>query len=171
MFLFSFYYRASPAVSAYMFDHRNDVVSNTAMVIALFITGLFNSVCWWVDPAVATLVSFYIIWNWIGESKEYIKKLVGRAAEPTFLAKVTYLAINHHPMITHIDRVQAFHIGENFYVEVDIVVAPTMRMQEAHDIAESLQKKIEQIDDVERAFVHIDYDADHDPDLEHKKIL
>ena len=42
-----------------------------------------------------------------------------------------------------------------------------MILQESHDIGEALQIQIEKLTEVERAFVHIDYEATHAPDLEH----
>ena len=36
-----------------------------------------------------------------------------------------------------------------------------MPLKEAHDIGEQLQIKIEKMEDVERAFVHLDYEWDH----------
>ena len=41
-----------------------------------------------------------------------------------------------------------------------------MPLSEAHDIGESLQKNIEELDEVERCWVHLDYEVDHQP--EHK---
>lgn len=40
-------------------------------------------------------------------------------------------------------------------------------MEEAHDIGEALQDKIEMLENVERAWVHIDYEYSHKP--EHKR--
>lgn len=37
------------------------------------------------------------------------------------------------------------------------------RLEIAHDVAEELQMKIEKLPDVERAFVHIDYETSHKP--------
>ena len=42
-------------------------------------------------------------------------------------------------------------------------------LHEAHDIGESLQNKIESLHEVERAFVHLDFEAGHDPASEHKQ--
>ena len=41
-----------------------------------------------------------------------------------------------------------------------------MRLHEAHNIGETLQEKLEQLSEVERAFVHIDFEFTHRP--EHK---
>lgn len=37
-------------------------------------------------------------------------------------------------------------------------------LKEAHGIGESLQIKIEELPEVERAFVHLDYECDHKPE-------
>jgi divalent metal cation (Fe/Co/Zn/Cd) transporter len=41
-----------------------------------------------------------------------------------------------------------------------------MPLSQAHDIGESLQEKLEQLPEVERAFVHVDFEFTHRP--EHK---
>jgi len=39
-----------------------------------------------------------------------------------------------------------------------------------HDVAQELQRKIEGLSNVERAFVHTDYEHYHDPHEEHKPL-
>lgn len=39
-----------------------------------------------------------------------------------------------------------------------------MPLKEAHAIGESLQIKIEELPEVERAFVHLDFECDHKPE-------
>lgn len=43
-------------------------------------------------------------------------------------------------------------------------------MRITHDVAQELQRKIEGLSNVERAFVHTDYEHDHDPHEEHKPL-
>jgi divalent metal cation (Fe/Co/Zn/Cd) transporter len=62
-----------------------------------------------------------------------------------------------------IDTVRAFHLSFGFLVEIDIVLPEEMTLREAHDIGEALQWKIEALPEVERAFVHLDYEVDHKP--------
>ena len=69
-----------------------------------------------------------------------------------------------------IDTVRAFHFGNNFLVEVDIVLPEEMSLRESHDIGETLQLKIERLPEVERAFVHLDYECEHHPNSEHKQV-
>jgi hypothetical protein len=40
----------------------------------------------------------------------------------------------------------------------------------SHDVAQTLQRKIEGLADVERAFVHVDYEDEHDVHEEHKPL-
>lgn len=40
----------------------------------------------------------------------------------------------------------------------------------SHDVSQGLQRKMEGLADVERAFVHVDYDHDHDIGEEHKPL-
>lgn len=39
-----------------------------------------------------------------------------------------------------------------------------------HDVSQSLQRKLEGLGDVERAFVHVDYEDEHDVHEEHKPL-
>lgn len=39
-----------------------------------------------------------------------------------------------------------------------------MPLKEAHSIGDTLQNKIERFPEVERAFVHIDFECDHKPE-------
>jgi len=40
----------------------------------------------------------------------------------------------------------------------------------SHDVSQTLQRKMEGLVDVERAFVHVDYENDHDVNMEHKPL-
>lgn len=40
---------------------------------------------------------------------------------------------------------------------------PETRLKNSHDVAEELQNMLEGLEDVDRAFVHVDYETDHKP--------
>lgn len=61
-----------------------------------------------------------------------------------------------------------YHFGTRFLVEVHIVLDAEMSLRIAHDISERLQTNIESLPEVERAFVHCDYESTHRPEDEHK---
>lgn len=78
--------------------------------------------------------------------------------------------MEHDERIDFIDTVYVYHFGTRFLVEVHIVLDKNMTLKKAHDISEALQTNIESLDEVERAFVHCDYEYSHMPADEHKVV-
>eukprot|EP01090_Pellita_catalonica_P022720 TRINITY_DN893_c0_g1_i3.p1 TRINITY_DN893_c0_g1~~TRINITY_DN893_c0_g1_i3.p1 ORF type:complete len:461 (+),score=61.06 TRINITY_DN893_c0_g1_i3:297-1679(+) len=163
LFIYCRSVKGSESVQTLAADHRNDVISNIFGLAMAFAAFYWQ---WYLDAAGAILVSFYIMFIWFQTGYEQVKQLSGVSADPQFLTQLTYLAWNHHPEIVAIDTVRAYHMAYNYLVEMDIVLPEDMPLKKAHDIGESLQDKIESIDSVERAWVHLDYEYDHSP--EHK---
>ncbi|KAM4070801.1 hypothetical protein ACB094_11G011700 [Castanea mollissima] len=150
-------------IRAYCQDHCFDVITNS---IGLGAAVLAIRYYWWIDPTGAVIIALYTINTWTKTVIENVWALIGRTAPPEFLAKLTYLIWNHHEDIKHIDTVRAYTFGSNYFVEVDIVLPQDMLLNKAHNIGESLQVKLEQLPEIERAFVHIDFEFTHRP--EHK---
>ena len=151
----------SSSVQAYAQDHRNDVVTNMVGLAAALIG---DRMYYWVDPLGAILLAAYIIVNWSQTALENIRAMVGMSAPPEFLTRLTYLAWNHHPDIVLIDTIRAYTFGPKYFVEVDVVLDEDMPLRRAHDIGEELQNRIEQMEEVERAFVHLDFESEHAPE-------
>ncbi|ESW11269.1 hypothetical protein PHAVU_008G015500 [Phaseolus vulgaris] len=148
-------------IKAYAQDHFFDVITN---VIGLIAALLANYVDDWMDPVGAIILALYTIRTWSMTVLENVNSLVGRSAAPEYLQKLTYLCWNHHKAVRHIDTVRAYTFGSHYFVEVDIVLPADMQLQEAHDIGESLQEKLELLPEIERAFVHLDYEYSHKPE-------
>ncbi|XP_015060786.1 metal tolerance protein 9-like [Solanum pennellii] len=149
-------------VRAYAQDHFFDVITNS---IGLATAVLAIHFYWWIDPTGAIIIALYTMSTWARTVLENVWALIGRTAPPDFLAKLTYLVWNHHERIKHIDTVRAYTFGTQYFVEVDIVLPEDMFLNQAHNIGETLQEKLEKLVQVERAFVHIDFDITHK--LEH----
>jgi len=126
---------------------------------------------WWVylDPIGAILVALYIAITWYRTGRKQLLMLSGRSASPDFINRVITVCIGHDERINSIDTVYVYYFGTRFLVEVHIVLDREMRLEEAHDISETLQTKIERMPEVERAFVHADYEFSHKPEDEHLK--
>ncbi|KAH6814396.1 Cation efflux family protein [Perilla frutescens var. frutescens] len=157
-----FYCRSSgnKIVRAYAKDHYFDVVTN---VVGLVAAVLGDKFFWWIDPAGALVLAIYTIINWSGTVLENAVSLVGQSAPPEVMQKLTYLVIRH-PQVKRIDTVRAYTFGVLYFVEVDIELPEDMPLKEAHTIGETLQMKIEKLAEVERAFVHLDFECDHKPE-------
>ncbi|GMP22885.1 hypothetical protein CsSME_00000697 [Camellia sinensis var. sinensis] len=148
-------------VKAYAQDHFFDVITNVIGLVAALLANYFSD---WLDPLGAIILALYTIRTWSLTVLENVNSLVGKSAAPEYLQKLTYLCWNHHKAIRHIDTVRAYTFGSHYFVEVDIVLPAGMPLQEAHDIGESLQVKLELLPEIERAFVHLDYEYTHKPE-------
>jgi divalent metal cation (Fe/Co/Zn/Cd) transporter len=147
-------------------DHLNDVMFNTAGITFGLIA---NYTFWYIDPVAAILIAGLIFRSWFSTGRENIQMLVGITVEPAVLSHLIYVAMTHDSRILQVDTCRAYHSGSNYFVEIDIVLPPDMKLWEAHDIGEALQIEIESLPNVDRAFVHLDYETDHKP--EHKKSI
>lgn len=147
---------------------------------------------WWIDPMGAILLSVLIVCLWLRTAYHEFQLLIGVTADTPMLQHLTYIgkphlleslqppsktnitslpAMTHDPMILSLDTVRAWHSGPRLIVEVDIVIDQHQTVKESHDCAEALQIKIESLPDVERAYVHIDYETSHAPEHFWKKEL
>ncbi|MFS8005634.1 putative cation efflux protein, cytoplasmic [Helianthus anomalus] len=141
-------------------DHYFDVVTNVVGLVAAVLGDRFY---WWIDPVGAIILAVYTIVNWSGTVWENAVSLVGQSAPPEVLQKLTYL-VTRHPKVKRVDTVRAYTFGVLYFVEVDIELPEDLSLKEAHAIGETLQIKIEKLPEVERAFVHLDFECDHKPE-------
>jgi divalent metal cation (Fe/Co/Zn/Cd) transporter len=95
---------------------------------------------------------------------------VGVTADSNMLNLITYISMTHNAKIQAVDTVRAYHSGPQLIIEVDVVMDQNETLRTCHDIAEDLQMKLESLPDVERAFVHIDYETTHRPEHSKKSI-
>jgi len=158
--------KSSASATALAQDHRNDVLTNSFGAVAYLLASNLNSL-WWVDPVGAMLLACYIIFNWARTAAALVKNLMGHTAEPEFIQKITYLAATHSTSILAIDTVCAYYNGANFIVEIHIVLDRNLALKSVHDISEALSLRVEKLPQVERCFVHTDYEVGHRPDEEH----
>ncbi|XP_054784594.1 metal tolerance protein 4-like [Prosopis cineraria] len=158
-----FYCRSSrdKIVHAYAEDHFVDVFTNGVGLAAAVLGEKFY---WWIDPIGAIMLALYTISNWSETVLENAVSLIGQSAPPQVLQKLTYLVLRYHSQIKRIDTVRAYTFGFLYFVEVDIELPEDLPLKEGHEIGESLQIRIEELPEVERAFVHLDTECDHKPE-------
>ena len=167
-------------------DHRNDLLINGFGVMTSI---LGSKVRWWLDPAGAILLSILVSGLWLHSAYGEFQLLVGVTADTKMQQLITYIctcpllhvflnqsltlstAMTHSPLITAIDTVRAYTSGPRLLVEVDIVMEASDSLRATHDVAEELQMKLESLPDVERAYVHVDYETTHKPEHFLKKEL
>lgn len=149
-------------------DHRNDLLIN-GFGLLTSIGG--SKLAWWLDPAGAIILSVVVSAIWLRTAFAEFMLLVGVVASVEIQQLITYVSVTHSPDIKQIDTVRAYHSGPRLIAEVDIVMDPSASLQTTHDVAEALQLKLESLPDVERAYVHVDFETTHKPEHAYKKDL
>jgi cation diffusion facilitator family transporter len=147
-------------------DHRNDLLIN-GFGILTSVGG--SKLKWWIDPMGAIILSCLISGIWLHTAFSEFLLLVGITASVETQQLITYVCLTHSPDIQAIDTVRVYHSGPRLIAEVDVVMHAEMGLRETHDIAEALQFKLESLPDVERAYVHVDYETTHKPEHAYKK--
>ncbi|TAQ85168.1 hypothetical protein B7494_g6509 [Chlorociboria aeruginascens] len=149
-------------------DHRNDLYING---VGLLTSVGGSKIKWWIDPMGAIILSCLISAIWLRTAFQEFLLLVGVTASVETQQLITYVCLTHSPKIEGIDTVRCYHSGPRLIAEVDIVLNAESTLRETHDIAEELQFKLESLPDIERAYVHVDYETTHKPEHALKKDL
>jgi divalent metal cation (Fe/Co/Zn/Cd) transporter len=169
LFVYCFLLRRYPAAHIFMIDHRNDIAVNIFGLTMSIVASRVGSV-WYLDPAGAICIALLILYSWASTAFEHMWQLVGKTAPQEMLNKLVYVSLTHDSRIQKIDTVRAYHAGERYYAEIDIIMDESEPLKVTHDVGQTLQRKLEGLADVERAFVHVDYEGMHDVHEEHKAL-
>lgn len=142
----------SPALLASSIDSRNDVyISSTALVgIGCGFFGYAQ-----IDSIAATLISFWIIYSGYKIGVQNIDYLMGRQPEDSIMEEIKTKATAVSG-IRGIHDVRAHYVGNYIHVEIHISLDQTLTLTQAHDIGKTVQRAVESIESIHKAFVHID---------------
>lgn len=113
---------------------------------------------WFIDPVGAILISLYIINSWYSTGREQIEHLTGKAAPEEFIEELMTIASTFDDEMV-VDTLRAYHFGPKFLVEIELVMPRETPLFQSHDLGMELQYEIEGREEVERCFVHIDYES------------
>ena len=133
-------------------DHRNDVLISAAVILGVGASNLGFPIF---DPLAAMAVGAWIIWAGFRIGRDNMKYLMG-AAPPAELVQRIMAIANATEGVLGLNDVFAHYVGTAVEIEVHINVDRTLTIQDAHEIGEKVQRAIEDLDEVSRAFIHID---------------
>jgi cation diffusion facilitator family transporter len=142
----------STALSASAADHRNDALVSAAVLAGVTASNLGVPVF---DPIVASLIGLWIIGAGFRIGRDNIRYLMGEAP-PQELVDRILRAARAVPGVMDLNDVFAHYVGTAVEVELHIDVDCTINIQEAHDIGKKVQWAVEDMDEISRAFIHID---------------
>ncbi|KAL7410980.1 cation efflux family-domain-containing protein [Mrakia frigida] len=126
-----------PGVGALAQDARNDVWFNTMSLLFPWVGERFS--LWWLDPLGGVVLSIYIIYEWLQTLHENFINLSGRMADHDEFCRILYL-VSRFKGIIEISEIQIYHVGEDFIVEVDVILPPNTSLHCAHDLVSSKTK-------------------------------
>ncbi|GAA5988015.1 hypothetical protein JCM11641_002130 [Rhodosporidiobolus odoratus] len=144
----------SASVEALQQDAENDIVFNFFSILFPFIGQLLRFK--YLDALGGALLSLYIIIEWTQTLLDNVRKLTGRRAPPQEHQKIAYLLTRFSPLVTAVQHLSVYYAGEGRVCEVDIVLPAQTSLTTAHNVGEAAQYAIEELEGIERAFVHVD---------------
>ena len=145
----------SPSCAALALDHFADVVTNSGTLAAVLVSSRFPE-AWFLDSAAAIFLALVMLVIWSRAAREQMLMLTSQTATPEQISRLVYVALSHEPeKVKFVDTVCAYSVGNRLQVECDVVLDEDMPLKEAHDVGENLQRRLETLEDVERAFVHL----------------
>lgn len=150
----AFAYRAearrsrSTALYASFVDSRNDVVAS-----AVALGGYWLGDPW--DALAAGLIGLSILYSGVWVGLENLDYLMGKAPEASFFASIESEAMAV-PGVLGLHDVRAHYVGDTVHVQVHIEVDGRLTTRESHAIATRVTRRLEALETVQSAFVHVD---------------
>ena len=149
----------SPALYANAWHHRSDALSSVAVAIG-FITLRFGFDHG--DQVAAIAVGLMIIWVGVKVIGDALRELTESAVDPNTIEHIQHI-IEANTLIRQWHKLRTRTVGREIFLDLHILVDPDLNITDAHEIAESLEKTLdEQITRPINITVHIEPDT---PDL------
>lgn len=145
----------SPALYANAWHHRSDALSSVAVVIG-FISLEFGFGHG--DQVAAIAVGLMIIWVGVRVISDALRELAEAAVDPETIEHIKKI-INSDSSIRQWHKLRTRTVGREVFLDLHILVDPELKITAAHEIAESLEKTLdEQITRPINITVHIEPD-------------
>jgi cation diffusion facilitator family transporter len=142
----------SPAMHAYAVDSRNDVLASFVALAGIILShfGLKNF-----DGIAGILISLWIFYTGYKLAAENIDYLLGKSPCESYINKLRNLALKVKG-VTGVNDIRAHYVGHYIHVELHAEVNKKISTQESHKIGKKVQAALENLPDINKAFIHID---------------
>ncbi len=146
----------SPALYANAWHHRSDALSSVAVVVG-FISLEFGFGHG--DQVAAIAVGMMIIWVGVRIIGDAFRELTEAAVDPDTIKHIKEI-INSDSSVREWHKLRTRMVGREVFLDLHILVDPDLKITAAHEIAESLEKTLdEQITRPINITVHIEPDT------------
>lgn len=141
-----------PSLKAAGIDSRNDVLASSVALIGVVSPWLGFPV---LDSIASILISLFIFYSGYDIAIENIDYLMGHAPSEDTIKKIKKKTLDVKG-VKGFNDVNAHYVGSYVHVEVHIEVDKKLTTERSHDIGKKVQYAVEILDEVDKAFIHID---------------
>ena len=145
---------SSPTLEALSIDCRNDFFASSVVLVGIAGAQLGLPI---LDGAAAVLIAIYILYSGYSIARKNLDYLLGAKPGKETLKQIRESAKSVKG-IKRLSGVRAHYVGDLVHVEISIVLDKKLTPKKTHDLGEKVQKEVEKIKIVSRAFIHIDYE-------------
>ena len=131
--------------------HRSDAIVSFLVLVGIFMGAHF----WWVDSIMGVVVSLVIFYTTYTILKESISTLIGEEPAEDFKAEIRKIVTNSAPYDVKLHHLHSHKYGDNRELTFHIRLPAGMRLDNAHRIAEKLEKKIKEEMNIETT-IHVE---------------
>jgi len=142
----------SAALFAFMIDHRNDVIVSFGALIG-FAGVYFNYA--FLDSLAAIFIGIWIIKSGVSIGTKNTKYLMGAAPNKSLIDKISKVILKFKE-VKNIQKIKAHYVGTLLQVETHVRVDKNMSLHKAHDIEIKIRNTVQSLNEVDRAFIHLD---------------
>lgn len=142
----------SPAMRAAFVDSINDVIASSIALLGIICVELGWA---YVDGIAGLLVALFIFKSGYEIARENIDFLMGRSADSKLLFEITKKAMEIKEVVG-INDLRSHYVGDKFHIEIHIEVDKEMTTEVSHDVGKDVKYALEELDEVQMVFVHID---------------
>jgi len=142
----------SMALLAVSEDSKADVIISFTALIGVFaaVNGYY-----FLDPLMALVISVYIIYSGIRIARENSNQLIGKAPPKKVIEEIKRKAMEVKG-VKNVHGIKAQYLGVSVQLEIHAVVDESISIQQAHSIGKNVQYALESMEEIDRAFVHVD---------------
>lgn len=142
----------SPAMNAAGVDSLNDVLASAIALAGVLCVELGLK---FIDGVAGILVALFIFKTGYEVAKENIDYLMGKSADDNLIIEIANRAMKIDG-VEGFNDVRSHYVGDKFHIEIHVEVKKEISTKESHDIGKKAKYAIEELDEIQQVFVHID---------------
>lgn len=142
----------SSALSAIGWDQSGDVLADAAVVAAMIAAVIeFH----WIDPLVAGLIGFTILYIGLEPFLQNLRGLTGGAPSRDLRQDIDD-RVHRYEELTDMTSLRAHHVGPHLHVSITVKAPGDMTLSNLHTLEEELRNDLLELPKVSRVFIHIE---------------